>query len=169
VAQTGEPYSQDLRAFPFVSTSSATACDRASACRDGPKIRAVGVDPIDQQVGARVRALRESRGVTLKELALSAGVAPAAVEACEAGSAPAAVSLIVKLARVLDGSAAELIGDDRGGGWRAALDELARDSADGSMELVFAFSSIPDKRVRRAILDLAWTLIDAQDQINLMR
>jgi transcriptional regulator with XRE-family HTH domain len=130
--------------------------------------RALSVDPIDQQIGARLRALRQLRGLTGTELARSAGVDPADVEACETGSAPAAVSLIIKLARVLDGSAADLIGDDRVG-WREALDELARNGADGSMELVSAFSSIPDNRVRRAILDLAWTLIDAQDQTNLMR
>jgi transcriptional regulator with XRE-family HTH domain len=126
------------------------------------------VDPIDEQIGARVRALRELRGLTRAELARSAGVDPADVEACETGATPTAVSLIIKLAKVLGGSAAELIGDDRGD-WREALDDLARDGADGSMDLVFAFSSIPDNRVRRAILDLAWTLIDAQDQINLIR
>lgn len=121
----------------------------------------VSGNPIDRQIGARVRALRERRGVTQAGLAGAVGAEPSDLERYETGAAPAPVSLIVDLARTLDASAGDLIGDGPAN-WREALDKLARAGPDGSVELVSAFSSIPDGHVRRAFLDLAWTIVDAQ-------
>jgi transcriptional regulator with XRE-family HTH domain len=123
----------------------------------------VGVNPIDFQIGARVRALREQRGFTLGKLAEMIGADPSDLERYETGAAPAPVSLIVKLARVLDASAGALIDEDQGA-WSEALDDLARAGPDGAVELVSALCAIPDGRVRRAFLDLAWSIVDAQSR-----
>lgn len=121
----------------------------------------VGVNPIDHQIGARIRAFREERGLTPSELAEAVGVAPSDLERYETGAASARVSVVVKLARALHTSASDLIGDDQAS-WRQALGDLARSGPAGAVELVSAFSAIPDDRVRRAFLDLAWTIVAAQ-------
>lgn len=123
----------------------------------------VGVNPIDHQIGARIRALREQRGLTPGDLAESVGAATTDLERYETGAASAPVSILVKLGKALGVAASELIGDDRTG-WSAAVADLARAGPDGAVELVSAFAAIPDERVRRALLDLAWTIVDAQAQ-----
>jgi len=123
----------------------------------------VSVNPIDHQIGARIRALREQRGLTQSELAESVGATPSDQERYEQGATSAPVSLVVKLAGLLQVTASELIGDDQAS-WTEALGDLARAGPDGTIDLVSAFSTIPDDRVRRAFLDLAWTIVDAQTQ-----
>ena len=123
------------------------------------------VDPIDHQIGARIRAFREQCGLAQSELAEAVGAAPSDLEQYETGAASAPVSLLVRLALTLQITTSELIGDNQAS-WTEAVDDLARAGPDGTVELVTAFSSIPDDRVRRAFLDLAWTIVDAQAEAD---
>jgi transcriptional regulator with XRE-family HTH domain len=123
----------------------------------------VSVNPIDRQIGANIRVLREQRGLTQSQLAKSVGAPPSDMDRYETGATSAPVSLVVKLARALQVTASELIGDDQAS-WTEAVGDLARAGPEGTIDLVSAFSSIPDDRVRRAFLDLAWTIVDAQTQ-----
>lgn len=122
---------------------------------------AIGVDPIDQQIGARLRAARETRQIPLARLAKAVGVEPQALGDYEAGAAPAPASVVIRIARALEAPASELIGEWREG-WRQAVDELARSGADGTSDVMLAFTGITDARVRRAFLDLARTIVGAQ-------
>jgi hypothetical protein len=99
-------------------------------------------------------------------LARTIGVGPRELEQYETGAAPAPVSVIIRLALALNGSASALMDDGREA-WRDALHDLARAGADGSVDLVFAFCAIPDAKVRRAFLDLAWSVVEAQDREDL--
>lgn len=117
------------------------------------------MDPIDLEIGARLRVLREWRGETLTRLARAVGADPLELERYDAGAAP--VSLLVKLAEAL-GASADILIVGAPVSWRKALDDLAREVADGSVEAISAFFAIPDERVRRAFLDPAWTIVDAQ-------
>jgi len=81
----------------------------------------------------------------------------------EAGASSAPVSVIVKVARALDSSAAELIGEWRSD-WAEAVSQLARVGADGSIDLTRTFSRIEDWRVRRAFVDLVSTIVAAQSE-----
>jgi transcriptional regulator with XRE-family HTH domain len=119
------------------------------------------LDPIDLEIGARLRALRESRSMTQAVLALAGGVTSADVDQYETGLISAPVSVIVRMARVLNASAAELISGWRAN-WNDAVGELAKAGAEGTSELTSAFLEISDDRVRRAFLDLAWTIVSAQ-------
>lgn len=121
----------------------------------------VSVDPIDQQIGARLRVAREARQMTRSALAQLVGVHPDDVDRYESGASPAPVSTVIRIARALDAPASELIGEWREG-WRKAVDELARGGADGTVEMMSAFSSISDIQVRRAFLDLARTIVGSQ-------
>ena len=103
--------------------------------------------------------LREWRGETLTRLARAVGADPLELERYDAGAAP--VSLLVKLAEAL-GASADILIVGAPVSWRKALDDLAREVADGSVEAISAFFAIPDERVRRAFLDPAWTIVDAQ-------
>jgi transcriptional regulator with XRE-family HTH domain len=125
----------------------------------------MNVDSIDRQIGARLRAMREARGVGQHRLAEMVGAAPEDIDLYESGERSTPVALIVRLARALGAPAVELIGEDSDA-WREALILLARSGADGSVELVTAFSSIPDARVRRAFLDLIWRVVEAQEGLN---
>lgn len=123
----------------------------------------VKVDPIDRQIGARLRDLRESRQVTQNALAQMVGIEPADVDRYESGVSPAPVSTVVRIANALGAPAAELIGEWPEG-WREAVDELARGGAEGTVDMIAAYSNISDARVRRAFLDLARTIVGAQSR-----
>jgi transcriptional regulator with XRE-family HTH domain len=121
----------------------------------------VSVDPIELQIGARLRALRESKGMSRPDLGRLIGVSAHEIADFECGEQSPSVSTIVRLAEALGGSAADLIGEAQPG-WTEALAGLARGGAEGSLELVSAFSSIQDGRQRRAFLEFAWTLVEAE-------
>lgn len=61
--------------------------------------------------GARVRARREARGVTQRELAHASSLSRQSVGAIEAGRAMPAVDVALRLARALDCTVEELFGD----------------------------------------------------------
>ena len=97
--------------------------------------------------------------MTRAALAKAAGVDPRRLTLYEAGEASAPVSVLVRLAHALELSPAALFEDS---GWTDALNDLARAGAEGSVELVKAFAALPDGRMRRAFLNLAWTVVESQ-------
>lgn len=116
-------------------------------------------DATDVRIGERLRARREAQHMTRAALAKAAGVDPRRLTLYEAGEASAPVSVLVRLAHALELSPAALFEDS---GWTDALNDLARAGAEGSVELVKAFAALPDGRMRRAFLNLAWTVVESQ-------
>lgn len=92
---------------------------RMSEARVAPE----GVDAV--RLGARIRALRESRGVSLRSVARSIGVSPSAVSQMERGLMRPSVNRLLEIVSLLDGSLSEVLED-------AAAPESGQGQVEGS-------------------------------------
>lgn len=101
--------------------------------------------------------------MTQSALARMVGVEAADLDHYESGVSPAPASTVVRIAGALGAAVAELIGEWPEG-WREAVDELARSGAEGTVDVIAAYSEISDAQVRRAFLDLARTIVGAQSR-----
>jgi transcriptional regulator with XRE-family HTH domain len=73
-------------------------------------------EPIEVDLGARIRALRLARGETLRQLASQAGVTESFLSQVERGVASPSIASVQRIARALGQSIAELFAaDDRAG------------------------------------------------------
>ncbi len=72
------------------------------------------------QMGERLRAARQARGLTLRELAQRLGVSPSMVSQIETGRASPSVSTLYAIANELDVSLDELLFNDRRGAGTSA-------------------------------------------------
>ncbi|WP_088312449.1 helix-turn-helix domain-containing protein [Kineosporia sp. R_H_3] len=70
-----------------------------------------GTDPVPQVVGRRVRAARTAKSWTLDRLAEQSGVSRRMIVNVEAGSSNASIAILLRLARALNISLAELVSD----------------------------------------------------------
>lgn len=105
------------------------------------------LDPIDVSIGSRVRARREALRITQVELAKDIGVTFQQVQKYEKGTNRIAAARLLQIARVLQTTAASLLGED-GEGNIPGADALARQ-----------WSQIEDPKQRRAVVDLVRTMI----------
>ena len=65
-----------------------------------------------EQVGPRLRALRQARGLTLDQLARSAGLSPSTLSRLESNKRQVSLELLVPLARQLDVQIDDLVRED---------------------------------------------------------
>jgi transcriptional regulator with XRE-family HTH domain len=79
------------------------------------------------QIGARVRALRQARGLTQEALAEALGVQPTAVTRFETGAVGLSLTTLCELAEVLGVPAGFLVGDEGPGGLGGEERLLLRD------------------------------------------
>lgn len=114
-------------------------------------------DPIDVAVGARMRLLRKSRGISQSKLAEGLGLTFQQVQKYERGANRVSASVLVKAARALDVQIGDLFGSTSAGS--AALDEFSLLASNSSaLELMRAFVRIESPALRRAVLELTRTL-----------
>ena len=104
-------------------------------------------DPIDVQLGATVKARREALRITQAELAEQIGVTFQQVQKYERGVNRISASRLVRIAQVLDTTAAELLGEGE------QLSEVA-----GAHALLQAWSRIEQREQREAVLSLVKSL-----------
>src|SRR5512134_3680276 len=84
------------------------------AVRLGPD--AADIQPVEVDLGARIRALRVARGETLRKLATQAGVTESFLSQVERGVASPSIASVQRIARALGASIAELFeADERAG------------------------------------------------------
>lgn len=115
-------------------------------------------DPIDLEVGARVRARRKAIGVSQIALAKGIGLTFQQIQRYERGINRVSASILVRIAAHLGVAPAELLGDS---GSTAAQSEIFRSlGVNGANELVHAYAAISDARVRQSVLQLAQALAD---------
>ena len=105
-------------------------------------------DFIDVQLGANVRRRREARRMTQADLAKAIGVTFQQVQKYEKGSNRIAASRLVRIARVLDTTAATLLGE-------TGAEEVA-----GASSLARQWGRIADAEQREAIAILVRGLAD---------
>jgi len=110
------------------------------------------VPPIEVDLGARIRALRLARGLTLRRLAADAGVTESFLSQVERGVASPSIASVQRIARALGQSIAELFAaDERAGSvvraaerrrvvyqGLGAIDEFLTRSTDGKLQVILS-------------------------------
>ncbi|HEX5378367.1 MAG TPA: helix-turn-helix transcriptional regulator [Phenylobacterium sp.] len=115
---------------------------------------ALGPDPVDLAIGARVRLRRKSLNLSQGALAARIGVTFQQVQKYERGANRISGSMLVAVAAALDTSVGWLVGEEGGGGGEA--EALLRSlSAPGAQELLEAFAEIERAPARHALIALA--------------
>ena len=112
---------------------------------------------LDREIGARLRHIRNVRGLTQEDLGKVVGVSFQQIQKYERGTNRISSSTLVLLARALDVSPGELLGE----GERAPAIDWELLSEDGHMFLQ-AVSQIGDPQKRRVVLELARQLADRE-------
>lgn len=117
-------------------------------------------DPIDIDVGKRLRIRRKQMAISQTELANHLGVSFQQVQKYERGANRISASMLVRAAEKLEISVAELVGEAQGA--VADGEVLSMLASSGALDLLRAFSTIEDPRVRSAILDLVRSTSERQ-------
>jgi transcriptional regulator with XRE-family HTH domain len=118
-------------------------------------------DPIDIDVGARIRARRVFLGLSQTKLANALGLTFQQVQKYERGDNRVSASTLVRVAGALDTSVSALVGEDAGRADKPMFRHLAMP---GAFDLLDAFAKIPDPEVRRAVVRLTKSLAKSADR-----
>jgi transcriptional regulator with XRE-family HTH domain len=119
-------------------------------------------DPIDVEVGIRIRTRRKLLGISQTQLAQSLGLTFQQVQKYERGANRVSASTLVRIARTLETTVASLVGEHEDGSRDA--DMFQHLTLPGSFELLQAFARMPDGDVRRALVHLAKAMADGPAQ-----
>ena len=114
-------------------------------------------DRLDVEIGARVRHVRKTRGLSQTELGASLGVTFQQIQKYERGANRISSSALILLARVLEVSPGTLLGvEDQNApelDWALLLE-------DGAHELMQVMSQIRSPKDRRAVVELVRALAE---------
>lgn len=116
-------------------------------------------DPIDVEVGIRIRVRRKALGISQTQLAQSLNVTFQQVQKYERGANRVSASTLVRTARTLETTVASLVGEHEDGSCDDG-DMFKHLNLPGSFELLRAFARMPDGDVRRALVNFAKTMAD---------
>jgi transcriptional regulator with XRE-family HTH domain len=108
--------------------------------------------PIEVDLGARIRALRLARGLTLRRMAADAGVTESFLSQVERGVASPSIATVQRIARALGQSIAELFAADERAGivvrardrrrvvyqGLGAIDEFLTRATDGRLQVILS-------------------------------
>jgi transcriptional regulator with XRE-family HTH domain len=115
---------------------------------------AIGPDPVDIAIGARMRLRRKTLGMSQGTLADKIGVSFQQVQKYERGANRVSGSTLVAVAGALDTSVGWLVGED--GSIADVADDLVQAlSITGAVELLEAYAAIPRASARAALTALA--------------
>lgn len=115
-------------------------------------------DPIDLEVGNRIRVRRKWLGVSQSDLGESVGVTFQQVQKYERAANRVSASMLVRIAAKLEMSVAELVGEAEGASTSAEMSALL--ATPGAVDLLRAFGGLDKPRLRSAVLNLARALGD---------
>jgi transcriptional regulator with XRE-family HTH domain len=115
-------------------------------------------DPIDVGVGARIKIRRRLLSMSQDELARGLGITFQQVQKYEKGANRVSASMLVKIAALLQTTVAALVGEDDT--VSQPTEFYLKLAEPGVIELVEAFSALPDGEARRALLRLALAMVD---------
>ena len=120
---------------------------------------ALGPDPVDIAIGARMRLRRKSLGISQGILSERVGVSFQQIQKYERGANRVSGSMLVSIAAALDTSVGWLVGEE--GGLSEAADEVVRALAlTGAVDLLEAFAAIPRASASAALVTLAQEMAD---------
>ncbi len=109
------------------------------------------IDETDIALGARIRVRRNELKLSQDALAQAIGVTYQQVQKYERGADRISVSMLIKIARRLECTAASLIGEEPGSSQDSVAPRLA---VPGAMELLDIYAKIQNSQTRRRLLDL---------------
>ena len=118
-------------------------------------------DPIDIEVGLRLRTLRKARGMSQDQLGQALGITFQQIQKYERGSNRISASMMVKAARALGAQAAALLPADMGVGPpppdtdRVSTLMTMVTRVRGAEELLESYLRITSPRLRRAVMRLS--------------
>jgi transcriptional regulator with XRE-family HTH domain len=116
-----------------------------------------GPDPVDAAVGARIRIIRKDKGLSQGALGHAVGLSFQQVQKYESGLNRVSASILVEIAKVLEVSPSELLGDHQ----QAANPPIAWSSHTADVvSLVKAYKRIRSRRSRLAAATLVAILAD---------
>lgn len=115
---------------------------------------AIGPDPVDIAIGARMRLRRKSLGISQGILSDRVGVSFQQIQKYERGANRVSGSMLVSIAAALDTTVGWLVGEE-GGMSDAADDILQALSLTGATDLLEAYAAIRRPSARAALLALA--------------
>jgi transcriptional regulator with XRE-family HTH domain len=113
-------------------------------------------DPIDIEVGARIRVRRKFLSLSQSALAEALGLTFQQVQKYERGANRVSASMLVKIAAKLETSVGALVGENDTD--RHSHDVYQKLASPGALELLEAFVLMPDPEARRAVVTLVRVL-----------
>jgi transcriptional regulator with XRE-family HTH domain len=123
---------------------------------NSPPPRLGSRDDVDVSVGAKIRLLRQCRGMSQAALAAAVGVSFQQVQKYESGANRVSASMLSKIAETLGVRIAELFGD--GDGVSGLTDEIATLLSEvGALELLRSYARLP-RRCQSALARFVSTL-----------
>jgi transcriptional regulator with XRE-family HTH domain len=122
-------------------------------------------DPIDIEVGARIRARRKSLGLSQTALATALDLTFQQIQKYERGTNRVSASMLVHIAKRLDAPVASLVGEQEAEiADRAAVFQSL--GAAGALDLLNAYASIADADMRKAFLQMAKAIANSDSQFR---
>ena len=113
-------------------------------------------DPIDVEVGARIRIRRRLLSVSQEELASALKLTFQQVQKYEKGVNRVSASMLVRIAKRLDTTVAALVGEEDP--VRRPTEIYQALAAPGGLEVLQAYAAIPDGASKLALLKLVTAL-----------
>lgn len=111
---------------------------------------------IDHTVGARIRTLRKTKGMSQGELGTASGVTFQQIQKYENGTNRIGASRLQEVARALGVSVSDLFGGAEGTDQADVLPFLVHP---GAMELLKGYAAISDDQLRRDVLAVVRTAV----------
>ena len=124
------------------------------------EIAGAGPDPIDIEVGLRLRTLRRAKGMSQEDLGLAMGVTFQQVQKYERGANRISASMMVRAARALEVQPQALLPQDEPiekatlSGDRVAFLMTLVTRVRGAEEVLESYAHITSPRLRRSVLRL---------------
>ena len=113
-------------------------------------------DPIDIEVGSRIRLRRKALHISQSGLAEALGLTFQQIQKYERGANRISASMLVRAAAKLETTVGALIGENDAN--RHAHDTYRKLASPGALELLEAYVRIPNPEARRAVVTLLHTL-----------
>ncbi len=119
-------------------------------------------DPIDVEVGARVRLQRKALGLSQTALAEALGLTFQQIQKYERGANRISASMLVKTAERLQTTVAALVGElDLARPPSGAVESLSRP---GALKLLQAYEALPNNAARQAMVAFAMAMAGTRDE-----
>lgn len=114
-------------------------------------------DPADVALGERIRGLRRRRGLTQADLAMDVGVTFQQIQKYERGANRVSASMLGRIAKALESSAADLLDETIGAADLRAIEELLQEP--GAVDLLAAYRRMPPGPARAKLVAFVESLV----------